>query len=213
MSIQRNKAALFVYERLVNESGEECAIMWGHHPSLGVPFLDENCVVQIPAKKVEVLAFHPNGLWEPGGDYEFPMVPNRRTGELQDITKVLPKDTRSVDVVFFKELTEGWYTITHQRSQVGFGMAWDITLFKYLWMWQVYGGHNDYPFYGRTYNVALEPFTSYPPAGVQNAIKNGSALLMKPNQVIETDLVAVAFEYGHVTRINRDGTVDQALPV
>jgi hypothetical protein len=213
MSIQRNKAALFVYERLVNESGEEFAIMWGHHPSLGVPFLDENCVVQIPAKKVEVLAFHPNGLWEPGGDYEFPMVPNRRTGELQDITKVLPKDTRSVDVVFFKELTEGWYTITHQRSQVGFGMAWDITLFKYLWMWQVYGGHNDYPFYGRTYNVALEPFTSYPPAGVQNAIKNGSALLMKPNQVIETDLVAVAFEYGHVTRINRDGTVDQALPV
>ena len=213
MSIQRDKAALFIRERLVNESENEFAIMWGHHPAIGIPFLDENCVVQTPAKKVEVLAFHPNGLWEPGGDYEFPMVPNRRTGELQDITKVLPKDTRSVDVVFFKELTEGWYTLTNQTTQVGFGMAWDETLFKYLWMWQVYGGHNDYPWYGRTYNVALEPFTSYPPAGVQNAIKNGSALLMKPNQVIETDLVAVAFEYGHVTRVNRDGSVDQALPI
>lgn len=208
LSLKRDKAALFIKERLVNESEGEFAIIWGHHPALGMPFLDENCVVQAPVKKVEVLAFHPNGLWEPGGDYDFPMVPNRRTGKLQDITKVLPKDTRSVDVVFFKELTEGWYAITNQKSSIGFGMAWDKSLFKYLWMWQVYGGHNDYPWYGRTYNVALEPFTSYPPAGIQNAIKNGTALIMKPAEVIETDFVAVAYEGGLVNRVSRDGSVD-----
>ncbi len=73
-------------------------------------------------------------------------------------------------------------------------MSWDASLFKYLWMWQVYGGHNDYPWYGRTYNVALEPFSSYPPAGVPNAIKNGTALVLQPGQVIETELVATAFE-------------------
>ncbi len=207
ISLVRDKAALFIKERLVNESEGEFAIMWGHHPALGAPFLNENCIVQIPAGKVEVLAFHPNGLWEPGGDYDFPMVPNRRSGKLQDITRVLPKDTRSVDVIFFKELTEGCYTITDQKSRVGFGMAWDKFLFKYLWMWQVYGGHNDYPWYGRTYNVALEPFTSYPPAGIQNAIKNGTALIMKPSEVIETDLVAVAFENGSANRVSRDGTV------
>lgn len=208
MSLARDKAALFIKERLVNESEGEFAIMWGHHPSLGTPFLNENCVVQAPAKKVEVLAFHPNGLWEPGGDYDFPMVPNRRTGQLQDITKVLPKDASSVDVVFFKELSEGWYAITDQKSEVGFGMAWDNSLFKYLWMWQVYGGHNDYPWYGRTYNCALEPFTSYPPAGIGNAIKNGTALVMKPTEVIDTDLVAVAFEDCTVKRVARDGTVE-----
>jgi hypothetical protein len=210
MSLARDKAALIVKERLVNESAAEYAIIWGHHPALGTPFLNENCVVQTKAKKVEVLAFHPNGLWEPGGDYDFPMVPNRRSGKPQDITRVLPKETRSVDVVFFKELTEGWYAITDQKSRVGFGMAWDQSLFKYLWMWQVYGGHNDYPWYGRTYNVALEPFTSYPPAGVQNAIKNGTALVMKPNQVIETDLAAVAYEAESVTRIGRDGSMQVA---
>jgi hypothetical protein len=208
MSLQRDKAALFIEERLINESEGEFAIMWGHHPSLGTPFLNENCVVQVPAKKVEVLAFHANGLWEPGGDYEYPMVPNRRSGKLQDITKVLSKDTRSVDVIFFKELAEGWYAITDQKSRLGFGMAWDKSLFKYLWMWQVYGGHNDYPWYGRTYNVALEPFTSYPPAGIQNAIKNGTALIMKPAEVIKTDLVAVAYENGQVNGVSRDGSVD-----
>ena len=208
VSLERDKAALFIKERLVNESEADFAIMWGHHPSLGAPFLNENCIVQVPAKKVEVLAFHKNGLWAPGGDYDFPMVPNRRSGELQDITKVLPKDTGSVDVVFFKELAEGWYSITDQKSSVGFGMAWDKSVFKYLWMWQVYGGHNDYPWYGRTYNCALEPFTSYPPAGIQNAIKNGTARIMKPTEVIETDLVAVAYEDGPANRVGRDGAVE-----
>jgi hypothetical protein len=208
MSLKRDRSALFIRERLVNESPGEFAIMWGHHPAFGEPFLDENCVVTAPAKKVEVLAYHPNGLWEPGGDYDFPMVPNRRSGELQDISRVLPRQTRSVDVVFFKELSEGWYSLTNEKTGVGFGMAWDHDLFRYLWMWQVYGGHTDYPWYGRTYNCALEPFTSYPPAGIQNAIRNGSAWVMKPDETIETELTAVAFDEGRAVRVHRDGRVD-----
>jgi hypothetical protein len=140
------------------------------------------------------------------------MVPNKRTGQLEDITKIRPRSTKSVDVVFFKELTEGWYLINNPIQSAGFGMAWDEKLFKYLWMWQVYGGHNDYPWYGRTYNVALEPFTSYPPAGTPNAIKNGSALVLKPGQVIETDMVAVAYKGPHATKVNRDGTIEEHIP-
>lgn len=207
MSLKRDKPVLFIHERLVNESDGDFAIMWGHHPSLGTPFLDEHCVVKTSAKKVAIHTFHPNGLWEPGGDYDYPMVPNRRTGKLEDITKIRSKDTKSVDVVFFKELDEGWYVINNTQKEVGFGMAWDAKLFRYLWMWQVYGGHNDYPWYGRTYNVALEPFTSFPPAGVPNAIQNGSALILQPNQVIETDLVAAAIQGNAASKVNRDGSV------
>lgn len=207
LTLHHSKSALFIHERLVNESPGEFAIMWGHHPAFGEPFLDEHCVVRAPAKKVEVLAFHPNGLWEPGGDYEFPMVPNRRTGQLQDITHVLGQSARSVDVVFFKELSEGCYTLTNEKMDVGFGMAWDVSLFKYLWMWQVYAGHDDYPWYGRTYNCALEPFTSYPPAGIQNAMRNGSAYILMPDEVIETDLVAVAYQSMTPSRVSLDGTV------
>jgi hypothetical protein len=204
-TLKKNTAALFIHEKLTNESEEDFAVMWGHHPALGQPFLNADCVVRAPAKKVEVAAFHPNGLWQPGGDYDFPMVPNRRTGALQDITKVLPKSEKSVDVVFFKELEEGWYTVTDEKKNVGFGMAWDEKLFKYLWMWQVYGGHNDYPWYGRTYNCALEPFSGYPPGGIGQAIKNGSALFLKPGSVTETDLTAAAF-HGQVGKLHKDGT-------
>ena len=209
MSLRRGVGALFITERLINEAPLEFAVMWGHHPAFGEPFLDESCVVHAPAQKVEVLDFHPNGLWERGVEFKFPMVKNRRTGDLQNITRVLPKATGSVDVVFFKELAEGWYGLTNQKLGVGIGMAWDSKLFKYLWMWQVYGGHTDYPWYGRTYNCALEPFTSYPPAGIKNAIENGTALMLSPSATVETELVAVAYEGEGVRRITRDGTVEQ----
>lgn len=209
MSLERGKPCLFIHERLENESASEFAVMWGHHPALGEPFLDDSCRVETPATRVEVLAFHPNGLWEPGDGYSFPQVKNRRTQALEDIRQVLPRTTRSVDVVFFKDLKAGWYGITNQRLGIGFGMAWDRELFKYLWMWQVYGGHHDYPWYGRTYNCALEPFTSYPPAGIKNAIDNGSARLMRPGEVIETDLVALAYEGTGLSGIDRGGKVSR----
>ncbi|TBR57030.1 DUF4432 domain-containing protein [Westiellopsis prolifica IICB1] len=208
MSLKRGIAALFIQERVFNDSMGEFAIMWGHHPAIGEPFLDDSCIVQTPASKVEVMAYHQNGLWEPGGNYDFPKVKNRRTGVMQDVTRVLPRETKSVDIVFFKELTEGWYGITNQRLNVGFGMAWDKELFKYLWMWQVYGGHDNYPWYGRTYNCGLEPFTSFPPSGINNAVKNGTALIMKPGEVIETELVAVAYQGEGVNRITLNGLVE-----
>jgi len=44
MTLKRDRSALFIRERLLNESPCEFAIMWGHHPAVGEPFLDENCV-------------------------------------------------------------------------------------------------------------------------------------------------------------------------
>lgn len=207
MTLARDQPALFIAERLENEAPVEFGVMWGHHPAFGEPFLDGNCVLEAPAAEVEVLDFHPNGLWEPGAGYEFPMVKNRRTGELEDITRVRSRQAASVDVVFFKGLEEGWYGLTNRSLGLGFGMAWDADLFEYLWMWQVYGGHDDYPWYGRTYNCALEPFTSYPPAGIKNAIENQTARLLKPNEVIETSLVAVAYEADGIQGIDEDGSV------
>ena len=207
MSLQRGLATLRIEERLHNESAEDFAIMWGHHPAFGEPFLDDSCQVQTPAESIRVLAFHEHGLWEPGEGFKFPQAKNRRTGQLQDVTRVLSRETKSVDVLSFWGLKSGWYGLTNQRLRVGFGMAWDLTVFPCLWMWQVYGGHHDYPWYGRTYNCALEPFAGWPPAGVANAIKNGTARTMKAGETIETDLAAVVYEGEGVSGIGRDGIV------
>jgi hypothetical protein len=209
MTLERASAVLLIHERLANESPSEFAVMWGHHPAVGEPFLDDSCVAQVPARSLEAMPFHANGLWETGVDFEYPRARNRRSGQLQDVTRVCSRESRSVDVIFFKELAEGWYALTNRRRTVGFGMAWDETLFKYLWMWQNYGGHTDYPWYGRAYTCALEPFTSYPPAGIANAVRNGTALVLRPGQVIQTELAAVAYQGEGVRRIGRGGKVEQ----
>lgn len=207
MTLEGGRAALILDERLTNESVEPFAVMWGHHPSLGEPFLDESCMLQTPAASTRVLDFHANGLWE-RGEQGYPLVRNRRTGELEDVRLVLPRETRSVDVLSFWGLSEGWYALTNRHLGFGFGMSWDPNLFPCLWMWQVYGGHNDYPWYGRTYNVALEPFTSWPPSGTAAAIENGTALVLAPGQTIETRLAAVAYDGEGVGRITADGVVE-----
>ncbi|MBE9222365.1 DUF4432 family protein [Cyanobacterium stanieri LEGE 03274] len=207
LSLKKDTATLFIKEKLTNTSPHDFEIMWGHHPVVGEPFLDTSCTVQAPAKKIEVMAYHPNGLWTTDKEFDFPHAQNRRTGQMQDVTKILGKESKSVDVLFFKELQEGWYGINNHNLNLGLGMAWDHNLFKYLWMWQVYQGHDDYPWYGRTYNLGLEPFTSYPPAGIDTAIKNGSSLKMKPHQIIETNLVTTAYEATHIKKITLDGVV------
>ena len=50
-----------------------------------------------------------------------------------------------------------------------------------------------YPWYGRNYNFALEPWTSYPDGGLLRAIENGSARRIGPLETIETRLLAVAY--------------------
>ena len=207
MSLRGAEPALFISERLTNESPSEFAVMWGHHPAFGPPFLDDTCAVRVAATGVDVLDFHRNGLWEPGQGYAFPHAPSRRTGEAEDVTRVRHPETRSVDVIRFTGLEEGSYALTSERLGLGIGMAWDPDVFPSLWMWQVYGGHDDYPWYGRTYNCALEPFTSWPPAGIAGAVENGSARVLGPHEVVETDLAAVVYS-GDPRRVRLDGTVE-----
>jgi len=72
----------------------------------------------------------------------------------------------------------------------------------------VYGGSNGYPWYSNTYSLAIEPWSSYPGLGLSEAIKNNTALKIKPDQKIETWLNAVIFEKdSKVKNINRDLTV------
>jgi hypothetical protein len=59
-------------------------------------------------------------------------------------------------------------------------VEWDATVMPYLWFWQEFGGTIGYPWYGRHYNVGLEPFTSYPTNGLAEAVANGTALELPP---------------------------------
>ena len=106
-----------------------------------------------------------------------------------DISKIPKKNSKTADMIYLKDFPkQGEYKILNTKENLTIGMSWDSSLFPYLWMWLVCNGSFSYPWYGRTYNIALEPWTSYPSLGLTEAIKNNSSLKIKAHEIIKTDL-------------------------
>ncbi len=209
LTLETEQAALYIEERLTNQGNEPMDFMWGHHPVVGAPFLDESCRIAAPECKVEVLHDEdgPNyrmGLHQVGS---WPIIKDRE-GQPLDLRVMPPASQRTIDNCYLSEFQEGWIAIHNTRRRVGFGMAWDPDVFRYVWIWQALGGGIGYPWYGRMYCVALEPWTSFPCGGLNEAIRRGTAMQLEPGQSLDAWLTAVAFtREGEATHIDRRGKV------
>jgi hypothetical protein len=134
---------------------------WGHHPALGPPFLEEGCILEMPECVVNQPAYAKNL------NRRFAMdCPNRypnlqmADGTIGTMDTVLAKSARTEDVLLCHGFTTGSCAIHNQVRGLRFKMQWPVRTFPYLWCWLVYGGSFGYPFFGRAYTVALEPFNS-----------------------------------------------------
>jgi hypothetical protein len=208
LTLRTQEPILHVYEKITNHSEEVVDFMWGHHPAFGAPFLNENCVVDIPARKIAVHSFpeDENRRFERGQVFDWPMM-TTRSGEVVDGSKIPPADCRGSDELCFFDLQEGWYALTDTVKKVGFALEWDIEVFPYVWFWQVFGGGAGWPWYGRTYNCALEPWSSYPQFGIQRVIEAGTQKQLKPGESMSAHLRAIA--YSGMSRVGkvREGCV------
>jgi len=185
--------ALNMKESITNESAETMECTWGHHPALGGGFLDETCRLHVPACRVRTLDDYvsTNSRLEKAQDMPWPHVRGRK-GEMIDLSVIPPPSVRSHDMAYLHDFNRGWYAITNASKQIGFGMAWDHAVFKHLWFWQVFRGWSGYPWYGMSYNIGLEPCTSYPPS-LTKAIDHGTQLRLDPGESLETQLCATVF--------------------
>lgn len=209
LTLSTNSPVLEIKASLVNEGEEPVNCVWGEHIALGPPFLDEKCVIDLPGGTIfnHPDDWHPNNRLKSGHRNSWPWTEDK-DGSRIDMSKIPPKSTRAYDVSYVTDMTEGWYAITNQGTGVGFGFHFPKELFKYLWYWQSLGGGFGYPWYGRTYNIGLEPFTSHGFQGLANAVDNESALTLEAKQKIEVTQMAVAYTgIKGVGQINSDGTV------
>ncbi len=209
LTLTGGSPVLSIESALVNEAEEAAHCVWGDHIALGGPFLSEDCVVDIPGGRVinHHRETHPNGTLKPGAVSDWPWA-LAKDGTSSDLSKVHPKSVRRYDAAYITDMPEGWYAVTDQRAEVGFGLLFPKELFRYLWFWQSFGGGFGYPWYGRTYNLAIEPFTSYPGDGLATAIEKGTALRLEAGQRIEASHKAIAFTgIKRVQRIEADGEV------
>ncbi len=210
LRLKTGVAALFLEERIVNEGHEEMDYMWGHHPTFGHPFLDPSCRIDIPATRVEVqtpLCSETSRL-APGAEFNsFPIIKDK-DGHDFDLSAVPPPEAKTSEMCYLLGLKDGWYALTNTNRKIGFGMRWDKNIFPVVWLWEVFAGGFGYPWYGRTYCLALEPWTSHP-GGMANALARGTTRRLGPGEPLETRIVAAAYEgLSSVSSIREDGAVE-----
>lgn len=205
LELHRHCGVLVINESLTNEGDEPLEFPWGHHPAFGGEWLDPQCRIDLPGGRVVNLG-GPAPRLKPGDGYTWPLVPGTG-GDLVDLRHPAPPEARSHDVSAVYGLPEGWFAVTSPSRSVGFGMSWPVYVLPYVIFWQVYRGRGGYPWYGRTYNIALEPFSALK-SPLHDAAQVASGVHLDPGQRLEVPMCAVAFSgVQEVERITPEGLV------
>jgi hypothetical protein len=196
LRLRSGESRLSVEETLVNESGISLSAMWGHHLAFGRPFLEEGCQIRVPEGAAIVPhaePIHPEGRRVKGGKtYPWPFAEGE-SGEEVDLS-VLPSRGTLPEMLYLTDLSLARYEVENPIKNLGLRVEWNLDLMPYLWFWQEYGASNFYPWYGRHYNIGLEPFSSFPTNGLQEAVDNDSALSIEADEERRFSLCVEAFE-------------------
>ncbi|MBT3994626.1 MAG: DUF4432 family protein [Chloroflexi bacterium] len=206
VSLESGSPVLTVTDTLTNQAEEDAEAQWGQHVALGDPFVTPNCRLDmapadhfVPERGGDRLLDGHVGKWPTALDPD---------GNEVDLTSFPPKSDRVQDYSVFKNQKEGWYAVTNPDRGVGFGLAYPVDTFKYLWYWQVFGGASGYPWYGRTYNVGLEPFTSLSAGIPEPSSDQRTSIIFKPGETRSATVRAVVYESTTgVSRISPEGDV------
>lgn len=199
-------AYFYLHETIRNDGHEELAYNWGHHPTFGAPLLEEGAWIDMPEGSVMVTpgdVYSETARYANGQEQVWPHAIDVNE-ETVNAARVLSIDSRTSDS-FHVIMAAGWVALRNPKLDLGISLAWNVEDFPFLWCWQGYGGNWGYPFYGRNYNLALEPFTN-PLGTIADSLANGSACMLQPQEQKSTSL-RVAFTSGTkpIANITVDG--------
>jgi hypothetical protein len=211
LTLRSGEPVLHIDEKITNDSPEAVDYMWGHPPAFGPPFLSRDCVVDVPAGKIAVHSFpdDPDKRFAHGGEFKWPEMTSV-SGRPVDGSLIPGPESRGSDELCLLDLREGWYALTNRKIEVGFALEWDLEMFPYVWFWQMFGGGSVYPWFGRMFSCAIEPWSSYPLFGLEKCIANGTAKKLGPHETVSTSLKAIAYTGAQRVAGVQDGRVTPA---
>ena len=188
-------SCLRLVEQVTNLAGEAMDFVWGHHPAYGAPFLSEHLRLHTNARSVYT---------DPNYDNEFcRAVPGTRTpwpfaqgkdGQPLDLREFASQSERRFFMGYLSDFDGApWYALLNRQLKLGIGVTWSADVFKHLWFWQEMHASAGFPFYRRTYTMALEPHTSYPHGlvNVMNTTRTHRTLM--PGESLDAELTFAMF--------------------
>ena len=174
---------------VTNESDEPAHFVWGQHCVVGPPFLERGCRLDVAARTILTAP----ELWEPatarlepGQRAAWPHAP-LRTGGTADLRRVPGPEAESHDDLYVTDLDAGRATVTNPQLGLEFELEWDPGVFRYVCLWQPYGGARAAPLAG-SYALGVEPWTSRFP--LEQAVEAGEAIELSGGGRFETTVLA-----------------------
>ena len=192
LSLSAGESKLDVDEVVTNVGEYPVEYSWLQHIALGEPLVGPAAELDVPCTTVLTDPNHDvaTARFPTNESYEWPIC-ELPDGIEVDLRTIPPKSDRVHDLVALTDLRDGRYTLSNPDIDLGVTVRFPSETFEYLWYWQPLGGFDDAPFFGRNYNVGLEPCTSIPNAGLKQAINNNTANVLTPD---ETETATIRFE-------------------
>lgn len=182
VTLSADESAVEISERVTNTGEVPVDYSWLQHVALGEPLVGPEASLSVPCETVHVDPDQTaaTARLPPGETYEWPVC-ETDDGPV-DLREFPPKRDRVHDLVALADLSDGRYTVSNPELDLGVTVEFPESLYEYLWYWQAFGGFESAPFFGRNYNVGLEPCTSIPNAGLAEAVENGTAETLGPGE-------------------------------
>jgi galactose mutarotase-like enzyme len=183
MRLAKGSSVLVVEETATNLCDQPVDFMWGHHPIFSRPILSGESRIYAPTGKSLLTDFRAAG-WP--------------VHEGKDLSLCPSEGADTGEMFYLDSLSDGWCALVNPREKLGVALNWDLSLFRYVWIWREANRSKGYP-------VAIEPFSNLP-----QARERGEKLLrLEGSQSMSTRLsLSVFMGLTKVTGVKPDGTVE-----
>jgi hypothetical protein len=214
LTLPAGESRLDIEEAITNRGDVALEYIWQQHVALGPPLVGPDARLDLPAERglVETYGDAPafrNARLDGDSEFAWPHAPGADGGTV-DLREFPPRDAEIHDQATAVDLEAGWYAVTNPDLDLGFGLRFPRDPFECVWYWQAFGGYEDSPFFGRTYNVGLEPPTAYPTHSIPEAQREtGTMKTLGPGETVSAEYTAVTYGgYESVSNVDRGGTVE-----
>lgn len=193
VTLEARSPTLRFDEVATNDSAVDLPLIWGHHITFGRPFIGPGATIEMP-QGVEIVTGD-IGRSHPARRLAADRVMPWHAAMAPDGVAVdmgyLPEAGSPGEMSYLRNFREGRYVVRN-GSGLGLAIGWDAGVMPFVWCWQEFGAMRDYPWFGRHYNLGLEPFTSMPREGLAAAVENGTVSQLKGGESRRFTLSATA---------------------
>ena len=204
VTLREGEATLRVSEDAINLGEQDIEFAWVQHIVFDRPLVNEEMHVDLRANKAVAAAYKQTRL-KAGTPFTWPNAPGR-DGSTVRMDEGPPSNARFEDNLFI-DIEEPWYAVRSSNVGLTVGVSWNREAYRGLWFWLNHGAL-DYPWFGRTRNLGLEPASTLTENGLGDYVKEKNALHLDKGKSMKSR-VALSIEEGvdEVKRVEPDGSI------